>query len=217
MNPARVHEHGSNECWKVSPGIRQKPARNERPFLNESFAAIEICEEKDMKSNLFVPFGMASSGYVWNDLFEKRMARPHDQKGKPFENHKRTAADVARFAAAGDLHTTPTDYAKFVIETLDPKESDQFHLEKASLAEMVRPQVKVAETDQYSMLWGLGWRITRTKQGDFINHGGANNGFHCYVQASVETGDGFVIMTNGENGGRLLSRLAPAVARLVHR
>jgi CubicO group peptidase (beta-lactamase class C family) len=31
-----------------------------------------------MKENLFVPFGMDSSGYVWNGVFEKRMARPHD-------------------------------------------------------------------------------------------------------------------------------------------
>src|SRR5262249_7490174 len=29
-----------------------------------------------MRQNLFVPFGMASSVYVWNEICEKRMARP---------------------------------------------------------------------------------------------------------------------------------------------
>lgn len=37
--------------------------------------------EPYMKANLLVPFGMTASGYAWNDTFEKRMARPHDQKG----------------------------------------------------------------------------------------------------------------------------------------
>jgi len=31
-----------------------------------------------MKANLLVPFGMSSSGYVWNATFEARAARPHD-------------------------------------------------------------------------------------------------------------------------------------------
>jgi CubicO group peptidase (beta-lactamase class C family) len=44
--------------------------------------------ETYMKSKLFVPFGMASSGYVWNDTSAKRMARPHDQSGKPTDNKK---------------------------------------------------------------------------------------------------------------------------------
>src|SRR5436309_4953102 len=74
--------------------------------------------EPYMKANLLVPFGMAASGYAWNDTFEKRMARPHDKKGKPFDNNKPTATHVARYAAAGELRTTPTDYAKFLIEVI---------------------------------------------------------------------------------------------------
>ncbi len=182
-------------------------------------AGLEVCAtdiDPHMKRNLFVPFGMASSGYVWNDMFEKRMARPHDEKGKPFDNQKGTATSVARYGSSGALLTTPADYAKFVIEIIDPKESDAFRLKKDSLEEMLRPQVKVVENDEYSISWALGWRLAHTKNDDVINHGGDNKGFHCFSEASVERKSGFVIMTNGENGAELLKKLAPAVARRLH-
>jgi CubicO group peptidase (beta-lactamase class C family) len=144
---------------------------------------------------------MTSSGYVWNELFEKRAARPHDRQNKLWDNHKRTPEDAARFAAAGDLHTTPTDYAKFLIEVLDPKPVDAWRLNKASMKEMLRPQVKVDE----SRSWALGWQIYHDKSGDLIQHGGNNRGFHAFTSASVERKCGFIIMTNGENGWPMIT------------
>jgi CubicO group peptidase (beta-lactamase class C family) len=161
--------------------------------------------EPYMKANLFVPFGMASSGYVWNEMFEKRTARPHDPKGKPFDNKKSTATDAARYGSSGALLTTPTDYSKFVIEVIDPKESDAFRLTRNSLEEMLRPQVKVS--GEYPSSQGLGWRIAHADKGDIINHGGDNDGFHSVAVSSVERKSGFVMMTNGENGGELLKNL----------
>lgn len=166
-----------------------------------------------MKQNLFVPFGLASSVYVWNEICEKRMARPHDRKGQPTDNNRPTEASIARYGAAGELRTTPTDYAKFLIELIDAKGSDAFRLNKASLTEMLRPQIRVAENDEYVISWGLGWRLVHTKRGDLINHDGYNKGFLSFVEASIEQKSGFVIMTNGENGGELLKKLAPAIAR----
>lgn len=172
--------------------------------------------EQYMKANLFVPFGMASSGYVWNDTFATLMARPHDQTGNAFDNNKSTATVAARYGSSGALLTTPTDYAKFVIEVIDPKQSDAFRLNKSSLQEMLRPQVKVTDGGEYSISWALGWRLVRTKNGDVINHGGDNKGFHSLVDASVERKSGFVIMTNGENGQELLKKLAPSVAQRLY-
>ena len=103
---------------------------------------------------------------------------------------------MARYAAAGGLCTTPTDYAKFLIKVIDPKPSDTFHLKKATLKEMLRPQVK--RNSQSS--WALGWEINQTGKGNFIRHGGGNPGYNCFVAASVERKSGIVIMTNSENG-----------------
>ena len=159
--------------------------------------------EPYMKARLLSPFGMSSSGYAWNDMFEKRMARPHDQNGKPIDNNKPTAKEIARYAAAGELRTTPTDYAKFLIEVIDPKNSDKFRLNKESRKEMLRPQVKVAD----STSWALGWQIQHSEKGDVIMHGGDNKGFHAFVGASVERKYGFVIMTNGESGNQVMMKL----------
>ena len=159
--------------------------------------------EPFMKTNLLMPFGMTDSGYAWNGTFEKRMARPHDESGKPFENNKPDAKSIARYAAAGELRTSPTDYSKFLIEVIAPKKPDAFRLSASSLAEMLRPQVKVADTTS----WGLGWQIQHSEKGALIMHGGDNKGFHAFVAASVERKRGIVIMTNGENGNKVIMPL----------
>jgi CubicO group peptidase (beta-lactamase class C family) len=164
-------------------------------------AGLNVCAtdiDVYMKANVLDPFGMASSGYLWNDTMEKHMARGHDEKGNPTKiNRNPTGPAVARYAAAGGLCTTPTDYAKFLIEVIDPKPSDAFRIKKETLKEMLRPHVK--RNSQSS--WALGWEIDHTENGDFLRHGGGNPGFSCFVAASVERKSGYVIMTNSENSG----------------
>jgi CubicO group peptidase (beta-lactamase class C family) len=159
--------------------------------------------EPYMQANLFRPFGMASSGYVWNDLFEKHSARPHDADGNPFAKNKPTPATATRYAAAGELHSTPTDYAKFLIEVIDPKESDAFRLTKNNLREMLRPQVKVTDSSS----WALGWHIHHGEKHDVITHGGDNKGFHAFAAASVDGKWAYVVMTNGDGGVQLLNKI----------
>jgi CubicO group peptidase (beta-lactamase class C family) len=159
-----------------------------------------------MTERLLVPFGMNSSGYVWNDAFAKRMARPHDQSGTATDNKKSTPALVARYGSAGALLTTPTDYARFVIEVINPKPADSFRLTPGAVTEMLRPHITV-EGGRYPASWALGWQIFHNKDRDFIYHGGDNEGFHCAAVASVAGRSGFVAMTNGEGGTSVLRNL----------
>jgi CubicO group peptidase (beta-lactamase class C family) len=161
--------------------------------------------EEYMRVNIFEPFAMTSSGYVWNDTFARKMARPHDKDGKTTENKRSTAADVARYASAGALLTTPTDYAKFMSEIVDPKGPDQFRLKPSTLAQMVRPQVET--NDMYHTAWGLGFAIFRTKNGEIVGHGGDNDGFHCISLMSLPHKSGIVLMTNSDGGAWLLNKL----------
>jgi len=170
-------------------------------------AGLEVCATEPsidtyMKANVLVPFGMASSGYRWNDTIEKHIARGHDEEGGPSKlSRKPTGPALARYAMVGGLCTTPTDYSKFLIEIIDPKPSDEFRLNKDSLEAMLRPQVKLNSQSS----WALGWDIVhsdsgRTENGNFIRHGGGNPGYSCFVAASVERRSGYVIMTNSDNG-----------------
>lgn len=169
-----------------------------------------------MKANLLTPFRMHSSSYVPNEAFEKRMARPHDQNGEPTPLRKPNVTGPARYAAAGALLTTPTDYAKFLLEILDPRPSDAYRLTKKSLDEMLRPQTAVTASGEYQIFWALGWRVARTNDGELISHGGDNPGFHCLAEASVVRKSGFVLMTNGDGGAEFLQKLAPGVSRSLH-
>jgi hypothetical protein len=87
-----------------------------------------------------------------------------------------------------------------------PKPADAFRLKPDSVKEMLRPHVKL-EGGRYPASWALGWQIFHNENRDFIYHGGDNDGFHCCVVASVAGRSGFVVMTNGENGPQILSRL----------
>ena len=162
--------------------------------------------ETYMNARVLTPFGMTSSGYVWTDRFAERMARPHDPSGKPTDNKKSSSEAVARYGSAGALLTTPSDYAKFVIEVIDPKPTDSTRLGRDSVREMLRPHVKI-EGGQFPASWALGWQIFHNANRDFLYHGGDNEGFHCAAVASVEGRSGFVAMTNGENGTSILRNL----------
>lgn len=156
-----------------------------------------------MKAHLLVPFGMASSGYVWNNTLEKHGARGHDPEGKPGAWRKARATEAARYGAAGGLYTSPTEYARFLLEVINSKRSDAFRLKKASLEEMLRRQVKI----NASMSQALGWQIQHTEMGDYICHGGGNPGFSCFVVGSVTRKSGLVAMTNADNGYRVIDSL----------
>ena len=182
-------------------------------------ADLKVCAtdmDAYMRTNLLAPFGMSLSGYLWKEELAQRMARPHDEQGTPLEIRKYAPADAARYGAMGGLLTTATDYAKFLIEVIAPKPADAFRLSQISIEEMLKPQVKVEETNEYSISWALGWRIAHTAQGDLVSHGGDQTGFHSTSEVSVARKSGYVILTNGDNGWKLIQELAPDVSRWVH-
>jgi CubicO group peptidase (beta-lactamase class C family) len=183
-------------------------------------AGLEVCGtdiDPYLKRNLLGPFGMTSSGYLWNDTFAEHAARPHDVQGKSSAKKKPKPPDAARYASCGGLHTTASDYAKFLIEIVDHKGSDAFRLNKTSLKEMLRPQVRLAEGDKIDGAdsWALGWAIQQRKTGNVIVHSGGQSGFRSLAMASVERKAGFIVLTNGDNGGRVFYH--PAFVELMDR
>jgi CubicO group peptidase (beta-lactamase class C family) len=158
-----------------------------------------------LKRNLLTPFGMTSSGYVWNGTLARHAASPHDEAGRPLIKAKPSATDAARYASAGGLHTTAQEYAKFLMEIIDPKECDAFRLNTTSLKEMLRPQVKLPVNEKIDEAdsWALGWAVQERPTGNVIVHSGGQRGFRSLAMVSVERKSGFIILTNGDNGGRI--------------
>ncbi len=159
-----------------------------------------------MRANLLAPFGMRSSGYVWNATFEAHAARGHDSEGAPLTLRRASAVGAARYASAGGLHCTPADYAAFLLEMMAPKPADAFRVRPATREAMMRPVVKVSDTPIRSS-WALGWQVIHGEDGDVIVHGGDNPGFHSFAAMSVPRQSGFVIMTNGDGGPKVIEQL----------
>ena len=156
-----------------------------------------------MKANVLSPLGMASSGYLRDEVLEPHLARRHDASGQPMDMFRPTRPAVARYASAGGLLTTAADYAKFVSAVLEPRDGDPFRLSRAAITEMLTPQVKVDPT----VSWALGWAVAHPPGGDVIFHAGGITGAHCLAMASVPRKSGIVVMTNGQNGYRLIEKV----------
>ena len=166
-----------------------------------------------MERMLLRPFGMTRSAFEWSEEFAKSGARGYDAKGEhkqtfnervwrmsPDERRKFLAPyPLESFPnAAASLHSTPSDYARFLIEVMRPS-SDSFHLSSAMLAEMLKPHVRVRQFDALS--WGLGFGLQRPRSGpDSFWHWGDWGTFQHYAVAYRDDGSALVVMTNSGNG-----------------
>lgn len=122
----------------------------------------------------------------------------HDRTGKPVEGKWHVYPEMA---AAG-LWTTPSDLALWAIEVRNAYlgKSNRI-LERTTAKEMLTRQ---------SGAWGLGVQLFLEGEKLAFSHGGSNHGFQCGLLMFAETGNGIVVMTNGDQGGRLVMALVAA-------
>ena len=157
-----------------------------------------------MQANVLRPFGMRSSGYTFTPAMQQALATPHDAAGRPLPpGAPPSAPAIARYGSAGALMSTATDYARFLIEVMQPKPADDYRLTEASGNEMLTPHVE-AGTSPFKTSWALGWQIWHMEQGNVVAHGGDSDGWHSQSAFSPERKTGFVILTNGEGGTALI-------------
>lgn len=185
--------------------------------------------EDFMQANLLRPFGMSNSSYDWNEKYEKTAARGHDADGNRVagqnfyekfrgfsaEEKAKILAVQPEDAAPGagfSLTTTPTDYARYLIEILKPSSGDSVHLSPTLLREMLKPQIKISTP----ISWGLGWTIEKGEAGDaFYHYGNAGTLQHLAVGLKDRQA-GVVIMTNSGNGLRMCIRTALRALGATH-
>ena len=124
----------------------------------------------------------------------------HERTGEPVNGRWHTYPEMA---AAG-LWTTPSDLARFAIEIQNSVAGKSNKvLSKAMTLEMLKPQLSK---------YGLGIEVRGEGRAASLGHGGANNGFRCQMFAYRETGQGAVVMTNGEAGDPLIDEIMRSIA-----
>jgi CubicO group peptidase (beta-lactamase class C family) len=206
FTPGDRWSYSGEGYWYLQSVVTRLLGRVESDHCSTFADGLRVCATDIgdyLKANVLAPFRMTSSGYIWNADYESRAAQGHGSDGGLNPRRRPTAVEAARYAAAGGLHTTATEYARFLIEVLDPKPPDAYRLSREVRDEMIRPQVKA---DAISS-WALGWQVYHTKVGDLISHGGDNPGFNAFVLASVPHQAGWIILMNGDNAVPIIQAL----------
>lgn len=151
---------------------------------------------KWMQDTLLTPLEMTRSSYQWQPIFESNHAGGHDQQGQ-FKTDRRF---YQTGNAAYSLYTTPTDYAKFLIEMMKPDRSATHSLNAHWIRGMTTLQAPEEEAKPRSRR-GLGWVVDSAEDGGFVTHSGSNGtGFRCNSRFHIKSQSGSVIMTNSTGG-----------------
>ncbi len=154
-----------------------------------------------MRQTVLQPLGMTDSTYEQPlpPALRDQAASGHDINGKVIDGRYHTYPELA---AAG-LWTTPTDLARFAIGVQQAAAGRSKVLSRSTANQMLMPQ---------KGSYGLGLSLAGSGRAARFGHGGSNAGFQCQMSAYTETGQGAVVMTNSDQGGRLAQEILRAVA-----
>jgi len=148
------------------------------------------------------PIGMSHSTYDQPLLPNLRDGAAHGYKanGEPVPGGFHVIPEMA----AGGLWTTPSDLALAAIEVQNEYAGSAHKVLSQSMAHEMLSRQK----DN----WGLGFEIEKPGATPRFDHFGVNVGFVSVLQAYRDTGQGIVIMTNGQQGEKLITEILRSVA-----
>ncbi len=151
------------------------------------------------------PLGMAASSYEQplDEQSQTRAASAHRADGKPIAGRWHVYPEMA---AAG-LWTTASDVARYVIEL-------QLGHEDKSAKVLKHEMIEQVLTPQGGGPVGLGPFLHHEGQRHEFSHGGRNDGFTCQFVGLLDRGQGVVVMTNSDNGNRVVDEVTNAIAEV---
>jgi CubicO group peptidase (beta-lactamase class C family) len=192
-DPVRVDVKPRTE-WSYSGGGYTVMQQLVEDVTGEPFAAV-------LAKRVLGPLGMSHSTYEQPlpEALHDQAATGYDEDGAPVPGRFHTYPEQA---AAG-LWTTPSDLARYLMSVQRGKATGEHPvLSGATIEQMLTPDLQN---------WGLGPAIS----GDYLrfSHGGSNFGFRCTMTAFIDGDQGVVVMTNSDNGGRLVDQVAMTVAQ----
>lgn len=152
---------------------------------------------------LFAPARMRASGYVSAQGETVPIAVPYDGAGKPLPVER-----VTRYNAADLAHATARDYARFLIDarndrSLSASVAAERTASQADLTHEICAGSKAATCPPWTG-FGLGWQLLGFPDGTTMLHTGKDAGAFTFAAIDRASGDGIVILTNSDNGWRVI-------------
>jgi hypothetical protein len=106
--------------------------------------------------------------------------------------------------APAALWSTPSDLARLVIEVQKSHRGESNRVLSTEMThQMVSPRIGIS---------AMGCQITHSDDRICFGHPGLNEGFHSLYIGEIGTGRGLALMTNGDNGRKLVWDVTRAVA-----
>ncbi|MCF7221723.1 serine hydrolase domain-containing protein [Marilutibacter chinensis] len=152
-----------------------------------------------MQAAVLDPAGMEATHFGWDDGIQAHLATGFGATGEPY------AMDYLRERgpnAAANMFTTIGDYGRFAAWVVRGA-----GLPAELFADMQRPQALHPDPAEQ---FGLGWRVTSMGAETVLSHDGRERGVRTQVFVFPATGDGLVILSNGDNGELLTRPLVEA-------
>ena len=170
------------------PGTKYKYSADGLEYLQRIVEHLKNKPLRELMREMVIePLKMKDSSMVWQEVYATQSAVGHNSFSETSgEFRKRTQAN-----AAASLYTTAADYARFLAAVLNDR-----GLKKKTIAEMLTPQIDVAE----NVFWGLGFGLERTAGGDAFWQWGDYGIFRNYAVAYKKQKMGLVYLTNSQNG-----------------
>ncbi|MFP2959172.1 serine hydrolase [Myxococcus sp. 1LA] len=150
---------------------------------------------------LFTPLGLKNSTFEQPlpKALASRAATGTHSDGKSVEGGWHTYPEMA---PAG-LWTTPSDLARLALEVSKTWNGKSRRVVSPAMAK----QMLTRQSEHF----GIGF--ARPLEQDWFGHGGANDGYRAFFMGFAESGSGFAVMTNSDNGSRLFERLMASVGK----
>lgn len=165
--------------------------------------------EELARREVFEPLGMDDSRFAWQEGESFPLARGHDEGGTA------QTRNPPEPGAASSLHTTASDFAKFVCALLQAR-----GLEQASVDAAFTPAVMLRGDERGSeraaeiagkIGWGLGWGVQEAGAGRIVWHWGDNDVFRGFVALDPGARRGVVYFANSSNGLAIARRVIEEV------
>ena len=152
---------------------------------------------------LFAPAHMRDSGFVSAQGETAPIAVPYDDAGKPLP-----VEQVTRYNAADLAHATAQDYARFLIAARNDSGLTRVIAADRSRSQAdLTPDICTGTKANTCPPWtgfGLGWQLLGFPGGTTMLHTGKDAGAFTFAAIDRASGDGIVILTNSDNGWRVI-------------
>ncbi len=165
-----------------------------------------------VKQRVFDPLGMTESTQ------EQRLTTEQLQHVAPgFKAGKRVNGPERVYPAmsGAGLWTTPEDFCKVVMEIQRAASGEKTRVLSPGAANaMLTPYIANAKnaSSQKSTL-GMGVFLAGQSNGRTFFHAGSHSGYACYMIGRLESGQGVVVMTNGDDAFDLIAEIVQTIGQ----